>query len=100
MLEARSCDEAAGGDQLSVQKQADAYIVLVSDTFACGDSLRSPWLGATRDKKATLVLASESNRSGCECRGKVRVQIKDRLEAGDTLYVMRDSQVIGHVVLP
>jgi hypothetical protein len=100
VLEARSCDETVVGDQLSVQKQAEGYIVLVSDTFACGESLRSPWLGATRDRKATLLLSSEPNRSGCECRGKVRVQIKHRLESGDTLYVMRDSQVIGHVVLP
>jgi hypothetical protein len=100
VLEAKVCDETVDGDQLAVQKQANGYMVLVSDTFACGESLRSPWLGVTRDKKATLVLASEPNRSGCECRGKVRIQIKDRLESGDTLYVMRDSQVIGHIVLP
>jgi hypothetical protein len=99
VLEAKACVEAADYDQLSVQKEANNYIVSVNDTFTCGESLRSPWLGITKEKKATLVLTSEANHSGCECRGHVRIQINNRLEPGDTLYVIRDSQVIGHVVL-
>lgn len=100
VLESKVCDQTALKDGLSVLKQANRYIVEVSETFACEAELRSPWLTVAKEHKATLVLTQSTRGSGCECRGRVRVQISDRLEAGDTLYLLNESEVVGHIVLP
>lgn len=100
VLESKVCDQMVLRDGLSVSKQANHYIVEVNDTFTCEADLRSPWLTVTREHKATLVLAHSTKGSGCECRGKVRVKISDRVETGDTLYLLNESEVVGHVVLP
>lgn len=100
VLESKVCDQTVLKDGLSVSKQANHYIVEVNETFTCEADLRSPWLTVTKEHKATLVLVPTRKGSGCECRGKVRVQISDRLEGGDTLYLLNENEVVGHVVLP
>jgi hypothetical protein len=80
VLESKICDQTVLKDGLSVSKQANHYIVEVNETFTCEADLRSPWLTVAKEHKATLVLAPSTKGSGCECRGKVRVQISDRLE--------------------
>lgn len=100
VLESKVCDQTVLKDGLFVSKQANHYIVEVNETFACEADLRSPWLTVTKEHKATLVLVPSTNGGGCECRGKLRVKISDRLEAGETLYVLNENEVVGHVVLP
>lgn len=100
VLESKVCDQMALKEGLSVSKRGNHYIVEVNETFMCEADLRSPWLTVTKEPKATLVLAPTTKGSGCECRGKVRVEISDRLEAGDTLHLLNDNEVLGDVVLP
>ena len=100
VLEAKICDATSVKDGLSVSKQSAQYVVELSDTFSCGVNLHSPWLTVVKSHKATLVLGAASGGSACECRGKVRIHIANRLEPGDTLYVLNENEVVGHVVLP
>ena len=99
--ETAKCSDAESQDELLLSQKANNYILSINQIFTCNSNLESPWLSVTKEHRATLVL--DENRwsmTGCECRKKVRIQIAGRLEKGDTLYVLRDSEVIGHFLLP
>lgn len=100
VVEVKPCDETPGRDELTVSKQGSNYLVDVNETFSCEADLSSPWLTTIRQHKATLVLVSGTKGSSCECRRKVRIRIAERLEAGDSLYVLNENEVVGHFVLP
>jgi hypothetical protein len=100
-----SADECAKGDEVvapTLEKDGADYIVSMKDFFDCDDDVKQPYLTATRDKKATLVIGAiqTKNAAECDCARVARIKISDRLEAGETLYVLRGKDVIGHLDAP
>jgi len=97
------CDSSSDGATSSVGKTGDnAYAVSVRDIFQC-DGTIEPFLTEPIDKKATLVLIRGSNSaddSACECSRAIRVTIENRLEPGDTLYILNDYRVTSHLIMP
>ena len=72
--------------------------------FACNAKVSKPYLTVTNKKKATLVIESSAPQeifnSSCECARSLAIKLSDRLETGDTLYLLRDQDVLGHLVMP
>jgi hypothetical protein len=91
-------DDAVGS--LKLDKDGADYIVSAKGFFDCSDDMKDAYLTVGRDGKSTLVLGSTSRKSGCECSRAVRVKVADRLEPGETLYVLGDGEVIGHLDVP
>ena len=89
---------------LAVHRIASGYRVKVVGYFACQDELEPPYLTPDVDGKSTLVLAPKRHGFGfstsCECSRKLSIDLNDRLKANQTLYVLNDRDVIGHVVVP
>jgi hypothetical protein len=88
----------------SVTKQPDGYEVGISAYLDCDAGSVKPYLTMTNHQKATLVLYSPQDRVGfkssCECARSLKIKLTNRLEAGDTLYLVRDEEVLGHHILP
>lgn len=84
---------------LTVGKSGSDYILTAAGAFSCGSEVQTPYLSIKRDKRATLVLDSKS-KSSCDCFRVVTVKVSNRLAAGDTLYVLNNGEVLGHVVMP
>ena len=103
-LVASQCEDEAAMKPLSLRKEKDAYLLTISSMFPCGAELDAPFLTVGAEKKATLVLKATDSRwgfhSGCECARTLNVQISGRLQAGDTVYVLNDYEVLGHFSLP
>jgi hypothetical protein len=104
VIESKDCEApTAEMPSIAVQRASNSYIVTVRDAFSCS-GLASPWVNLPRHKKASLVISPRTTWLGggrsCECPQALKVEITNRLEPGDTLYVVNDSQVVGHVVLP
>jgi RHS repeat-associated protein len=63
-----------------------------------------PYLTTTNNHKATLVLEPKKSRhlfnASAETQRFLKINIKGRLGSGDTVYVLNNYEVIGHVVLP
>lgn len=97
------CASSSDGTTSSVDKTGDnAYAVSVRDIFQCDGTLE-PFLTEPVDKKATLVLTGGSSSAGdsaCECSRAIRVTIENRLEPGDTLYILNDYRVTSHLIIP
>jgi hypothetical protein len=97
------CASSSDGATASVDKTGDnAYAVRVRDVFQCDGTLE-PFLTEPIDKKATLVLTRGSSSAGdsaCECSRAISVAIENRLESGDTLYILNDYRVTGHLIMP
>ena len=87
----------------SIEKTGDnMYAVNVRDIFQCDGTLE-PFLTEPIDKTATLVLTrgnSSTGGSACECSRAISVTIENRLEPGDTLYILNDYRVTGHLLTP
>jgi len=87
---------------VSVKKESDSYIFTVT-AFFTGD-IDLPWLTLTQDNKATLVMTPKKSPSGfnasSETARTLTIKVTDRLSARDTVYVLNNHEVIGHVVLP
>ena len=99
LTEVKVCSETPKRG-LSVRKSNSDFLITAAGTFACDAEIQAPYLSLTREKKATLVIDSKATKSDCECFTTVTVKLSDRLEAGDTLYVSNDGEVLGHVVMP
>lgn len=88
----------------SVKNLTAGYEVTVSAFFACNAKVSKPYLTVTNQKKATLVIESSAPKeifnSSCECARSLAIKLSDRLETGDTLYLLRDQEVLGHLVMP
>ena len=98
------CVDGDPVQSLSLRKDGGGYLVDVATSLRC-DSQTEPYVTVTHERKATLVLdgstASRSGfHSGCECARKLQIKIDGRLEAGDTLYVLNDYEVLGHLGVP
>jgi len=98
------CVDAEPVQSLSLRKDGSGYLVDVATSLSC-DSQTEPFVTVTYERKATLVLnRSATSRSvfhsGCECARKLQIRIDGRLESGDTLYVLNDYEVLGHLGVP
>lgn len=98
LIDATACSETPVHD-LIVSKSASDYVVIVGSMFSCGSEVNAPYMSLTRDKKATLVLDSNS-KSTCDCFRRITVRLSDRLNSGDILYVLNNGEVLGHSVMP
>jgi hypothetical protein len=95
-----SCEDKAKTAPLAIEKAGASYVVRVRDVFSCDAETEPPYLTESRDNKATLVLRPKGNSASCECGRSISVEIKDRLESGNILYVLNDYEVLGHVTVP
>jgi hypothetical protein len=98
------CGDGDPVQSLSLRKAGSAFLVDVATSLRC-DSQTEPFVTVTHEHKATLVLDSGTAsragfHSGCECARKLQIKIDGRLEAGDTLYVLNDYEVLGHLGVP
>ena len=98
------CADGEPVQSLSLRKDGGGYLVDVATSFRC-DSQTEPFVTVAHERKATLVLDSRAAfrsgfHSGCECTRKLQIKIDGRLEAGDTLYVLNDYEVLGHLGVP
>ncbi len=89
----------------SVQKVPDGYLVRTGVVSDCtSDSLAPPYLTDGIDHKATLVLKDSPSKATfhrySECWGTAEVTIANRLQAGDTVYILNNGEVLGHLVMP
>lgn len=98
LIDATACSETPVQD-LIVSKSASDYLVVVGSMFPCGSEVNAPYMSFTRDKKATLVLDSNS-KSTCDCFRRITVRLSGRLDSGDILYVLNNGEVLGHSVMP
>lgn len=106
LQEVKACDvqQKIQEQTSSVRKLSDGYEIAVSASFACDTKIIKPYLTATNHKKATLVIASLASKevlnSSCECARSLVIKLSNRLEVGDTLYLLREQEVLGHLVMP
>lgn len=102
VVDSNVCNASDLDSNLKIAKKDGLYIVDLSAELGCEVNSLRPFVSPPIDHKATLVLSSGgvSGSSGCECSRKVQISIKDRLDAGDTLYVLNGDVVIGHVTVP
>lgn len=102
--EARCSGGAAVAQSLGIQRIANGYKIQMAGQFACEDQLEPPYLTLSTDGKSTLVLMPKRRSLGlsstCECSRTLSIELKDRLESNQTLYVLYDREVVGHVVVP
>lgn len=99
-----ACATTAEDPTLSIAKKgSNTYLVRARGSFDCDGELE-PFLTVSIDKKATLVLGQQAGAqaasSGCECGRTIDITIENRLESGDTIYVLNDYRVIGHLITP
>jgi hypothetical protein len=102
VLSDSGCQKTSGNAaSINVHKEEQRYVVAIQSYQACQAPLMAPWLTQTRDSKATLVInqTAAANTSTCECSRSLKIAITDRLEKGDTLFVVSESEVLGYVEL-
>lgn len=102
-----SASDCVPGDEPiapQIEKSGSDYFVTTRTFLDCGDNLGEPYLTERVPRSATLVLHSAPSsrpfNSGCECLLSLKIKISGRLEPGTTLYVLADSDVLGHLTVP
>lgn len=88
-----------------IRKAKASYELSIRAFFSCDGSFSEPWLSIDTGAGATLVLGKEKNflglSSSCECLYELKVSIAtERLDPKETLYVVGDQVVVGHVKVP
>jgi hypothetical protein len=102
LVELSDCSNATSVQpSLAIHNDTSAYLLKVADVLSC-QPMEPPWVTVQGNKKATLVLPPKHTwrDSTCECARSATLRITDRLEAGDTLYVVQSNYVLGHVIVP
>jgi hypothetical protein len=97
------CEKGAYQPKMSLKKLGANYTVSVVTPLQCNTDLVPPFLTEQAEQRATLVLGRKipgSSDSGCECPRSIDLSIEGRLQPGDTLYVLNDYQVLGHLPVP
>ncbi len=89
---------------LAIRRATNGHQVSVTGYFACHSQLEPPFLTMDNEGKVTLVLMPRRHllefSSTCECSRSMTIDISGRLTVGQTLYVLNDREVVGHVVVP
>jgi hypothetical protein len=99
IVEANECVNSTQ-QSMAVKKISSDYLVTAQGFFTCDAEISQPYLTLEKDGRATLVINSPRSSSNCECNRAVTVKIVDRLEPKNTLYVLTNEEVLGHLVLP
>lgn len=96
-------DSKAEGQLLLVRKEKNAYVFTVRSYFNCEKELEPPYLTLINNKRATLVITQKTSSLGFnttyECPKNVVIKVSGRLNKGDTIYVLNNREVLGHVLL-
>jgi hypothetical protein len=93
------CLEPKSEPYLKINFETKKQTLLMSDYFDCNAKKIDVYLKNGKDNRATLVMQSASAHSGCECLKNVKVEITNRLERENVLYVVNNSEVLGHVIV-
>nr|CCA80976.1 conserved hypothetical protein [blood disease bacterium R229] len=98
------CSTTPATTSLASRRATNSHQVSVTGYFACQSQLEPPFLTMDNEGKVTLVLVPRRHflefASTCECSRSMTIDISGRLTAGQTLYVLNDREVVGHVVVP
>lgn len=99
------CSTVAESTELKISRTPDGYRVTAAAFFGCETEFEPPYLSLAKDDRATLVLLPKRRGAlgfgnACECSRVVAIDVAGRLEAGQTLYVLNDHEVIGHTRVP
>lgn len=84
---------------LEIKELGNMQIVDLTWDFPCNSNIDKPYLTATRNKGATLVINSDYGRQSCSCTKKISVKISERLDTGDIIYIVANKEVVGHKLL-
>ena len=105
LAEAPTCTKETT-QSVGIRKAKAGHEVLVRAFFNCDGSFAEPWLPPSVGSGTTLVLQKQRKSgmgfsSNCECLYNLRVLIPSgRLQPKDTLYVVNERVVVGHVKVP
>lgn len=102
VLQDSGCQNATGRPvSVDVKKEEIRYVVAVEIYQSCQSKAIEPWLTQTRNGKATLVIQpnGKDSSASCECSRSLKVAISNRLEKGNTLFVVANSEVLGYAEL-
>ena len=88
---------------LHIRKMKHGYDVLLEVAMPCAGKIAQPWLGMSENP--TLVIQkenqSESSPAGEWCMYSLTIAVaENRLTRHQTLYVVSNQQVVGHVSVP
>lgn len=75
------------------------YVVEFDGDLPCDSKAPQPYITDHIDGKATLVIDAQF-KSSCECKRRVALKIADRIQTGQTLYILVGHAVLGHVSVP
>ena len=105
LIEAENCGAEKNKKPPSAMKENNSYLISMRGYFSCEATFDKLFLTTEDEKNSTLVLGSSkksplSFNSSCECARSLTVRLTDRLEKGDTVYLLYEQEVLGHVTLP
>jgi len=96
------CVDFRDGQSISLKQISDGYLVSAITPIRCEGQAVKPFMTATLDHRTTLVLnrPAKGSEASCECPRSVQIAIRERVEPGDTIYVLNDYEVLGHFTIP
>jgi hypothetical protein len=98
-----ACTENSKSKILELQRNGDDLRVRIRNNFPCDRQLKAPYLTVGVDNRYTLVMSSIYPLlfdSACDCTKEMTIKITKRLPKGATLYILNDSEVLGHFLVP
>jgi hypothetical protein len=85
---------------LSVKRVGQGWLITANGRASCSKQSLTPYLTVKKAGHSTLVLAPLDQKLSCECFRKFEINLTDRVERGDILYVLTGGEVLGHAQLP
>lgn len=100
-----SCLQSNQSIAPSIEKMQSFYRVRVVASAVCDIELEPPFLTLSNHQMVTLALRPKRHRAlgfqhDCECARSMTIDISGRLEVGQTLYLLNDYEVVGHLQVP
>lgn len=103
MTEDPACSED-GAQAVSIKKAKAEYQISVRAFFRCNGSFVEPWISPSVNSRATLVIEKKKPfgfSSNCECLHNLKVSVaSNKINSRDTLYILTEGVVAGHVKVP
>lgn len=110
LVDNHSCiDEKNTKKPISIEKNESGYLLNMHLYLNCNEDkipIERPVMSSGLNKRATVIIRSKKTpwwgfSNSCVCKNSLSVQISsNRLESGDTLYVVVNEVAIGHLIAP
>ncbi|MES2280548.1 MAG: hypothetical protein V4542_03970 [Pseudomonadota bacterium] len=104
VLKLEGCTKSGLSKDITIKKDSEAYVIVIEGAFSCETEQLKPYLTLPINRRATLVIPQKATsavfKSNCECNRSLSIRLEGRVERGDNVYVLNNSEVLGHVVVP